>query len=235
MQILGGAARPHEETAPAFAHHAAPSCRCWRARARPCGVIAGSLYGRTVAGADLLRPVLRRRGPGPGRQAAARRPPRGARRLPASTARCDRRPDASSPAGCWCSAPATPDHAGGAEPARLLLIGGEPMDGPRHLWWNFVSSRKERIEQAKADWQQGGSSAVPGETRVHPSPRLSNAAPLRRRAAFAKRSAMLHINDLTYRIEGRAPLRQGDRRASRRRTRSASSAATARARRRCSG
>ena len=39
--------------------------------------------------------------------------------------------------------------------ARLLLIGGEPMDGPRHLWWNFVSSRRERIEQAKADWAAG--------------------------------------------------------------------------------
>ena len=36
------------------------------------------------------------------------------------------------------------------EPARLMLLGGEPMDGPRHIWWNFVSSSKERIEQAKA-------------------------------------------------------------------------------------
>ena len=33
--------------------------------------------------------------------------------------------------------------------ARVLLFGGEPLDGPRHLWWNFVSSSKERIEQAK--------------------------------------------------------------------------------------
>ena len=39
--------------------------------------------------------------------------------------------------------------------ARLLLLGGEPLDGPRHIWWNFVSSRKERIEQAKEDWKQG--------------------------------------------------------------------------------
>ncbi|MBL8689316.1 MAG: pirin family protein [Rhodospirillaceae bacterium] len=40
------------------------------------------------------------------------------------------------------------------EPSRLMLLGGEPL-GPRHIWWNFVSSRKERIEQAKADWQAG--------------------------------------------------------------------------------
>jgi len=39
--------------------------------------------------------------------------------------------------------------------ARLLLLGGETMDGPRHVWWNFVSSSKERIEQAKADWKAG--------------------------------------------------------------------------------
>lgn len=40
------------------------------------------------------------------------------------------------------------------EPSRLMLLGGEPL-GARHIWWNFVSSRKERIEQAKADWQAG--------------------------------------------------------------------------------
>jgi len=40
------------------------------------------------------------------------------------------------------------------EPSTVMLLGGEPV-GERHIWWNFVSSRKERIEQAKADWQSG--------------------------------------------------------------------------------
>lgn len=40
------------------------------------------------------------------------------------------------------------------EPSTVMLLGGEPV-GPRHIWWNFVSSRKERIEQAKADWKAG--------------------------------------------------------------------------------
>jgi redox-sensitive bicupin YhaK (pirin superfamily) len=40
------------------------------------------------------------------------------------------------------------------EKTTLMLLGGEPL-GERFIWWNFVSSRKERIEQAKADWQQG--------------------------------------------------------------------------------
>jgi redox-sensitive bicupin YhaK (pirin superfamily) len=40
------------------------------------------------------------------------------------------------------------------EPSTLMLLGGEPL-GERFIWWNFVSSRKERIEQAKADWKEG--------------------------------------------------------------------------------
>ena len=45
----------------------------------------------------------------------------------------------------------------------LIIVGGEPMDGPRHIWWNFVSSRKERIEQAKAEWKAGHFGRVPGD------------------------------------------------------------------------
>jgi redox-sensitive bicupin YhaK (pirin superfamily) len=56
------------------------------------------------------------------------------------------------------------------EPARLLLFGGAPLDGPRHMWWNFVSSRRERIEQAKADWKSGRFPPIPGETEFIPLP-----------------------------------------------------------------
>ncbi len=54
--------------------------------------------------------------------------------------------------------------------ARLMLIGGEPMDGPRHIWWNFVSSSKDRIDAAKADWKAARFPAVPGETEFIPLP-----------------------------------------------------------------
>lgn len=57
-----------------------------------------------------------------------------------------------------------------AEPARILLLGGEPLDAPRHMWWNFVSSSTERIEQAKADWQSGRFNPVAGETEFIPLP-----------------------------------------------------------------
>ena len=49
------------------------------------------------------------------------------------------------------------------EVTRLVLIGGETMDGPRHIWWNFVSSRPDRIEQAKEDWKAGRFVTVPGD------------------------------------------------------------------------
>ena len=54
--------------------------------------------------------------------------------------------------------------------ARMMLLGGAGIDGPRYIWWNFVSSSKERIEQAKADWKQGRFKPVPGETEFIPLP-----------------------------------------------------------------
>src|SRR5215472_4287707 len=54
--------------------------------------------------------------------------------------------------------------------ARLLLLGGEPLDGVRHIWWNFVSSSQPRIEQARADWKAGRFPGVPGETEFIPLP-----------------------------------------------------------------
>jgi redox-sensitive bicupin YhaK (pirin superfamily) len=47
--------------------------------------------------------------------------------------------------------------------SRVLLLGGEPLDGERHLWWNFVSSSRDRIEAAKADWTAGRFGVVPGD------------------------------------------------------------------------
>jgi redox-sensitive bicupin YhaK (pirin superfamily) len=54
--------------------------------------------------------------------------------------------------------------------ARYVVIGGEPVDGQRHIWWNFVSSRKERIEQAKSDWVAGRMGSISGETEWIPLP-----------------------------------------------------------------
>jgi redox-sensitive bicupin YhaK (pirin superfamily) len=47
--------------------------------------------------------------------------------------------------------------------ARAVLLGGAPPDGPRHMWWNFVSSSPEKIEQAKRDWHLGRFAPIPGD------------------------------------------------------------------------
>jgi len=56
--------------------------------------------------------------------------------------------------------------------ARLMLLGGESADAPRHIWWNFVSSSLERMEQARADWKGGRFAAVPEETEFIPLPEV---------------------------------------------------------------
>ena len=47
----------------------------------------------------------------------------------------------------------------------MMLLGGATMDGPRHIFWNFVSSSKERLEQAKEDWREGRFPKVPKDNK----------------------------------------------------------------------
>jgi redox-sensitive bicupin YhaK (pirin superfamily) len=49
--------------------------------------------------------------------------------------------------------------------ARVMLLGGAPLDGPRHVWWNFVSSSRDRIEKAKSDWKARRFSIIPDDDR----------------------------------------------------------------------
>ena len=55
-------------------------------------------------------------------------------------------------------------------PARAMLIGGQPYPESQTIWWNFVSTSKERVEEAKRDWSEGRFSSVPGETEFIPLP-----------------------------------------------------------------
>ena len=54
--------------------------------------------------------------------------------------------------------------------ARYVVIGGEPLDGHRTVWWNFVASSKEKIERAKADWREQRFGKIPGEHEWIPLP-----------------------------------------------------------------
>jgi hypothetical protein len=67
--------------------------------------------------------------------------------------------------------PGDPITVHATRPARLMFLGGAALEGPRYIWWNFVSSRRERIEQAKEEWKTGSFAPVPGdETEFIPLP-----------------------------------------------------------------
>jgi len=67
-----------------------------------------------------------------------------------------------------------PDGQGGVleadDAVRIVIIGGEPLDGPRYITWNFVSSRRERILEAGDAWAAQRMGQVPGETEFIPLP-----------------------------------------------------------------
>ena len=138
-----------------------PRTRC-RARGRGQGVrlILGT-RGATAPVQDVCRPSTPMRCFAPG--ARCRSPDtrtagsmllgaRGDRRAGAT-----RRADADLPAGRPTAVTA------GARGARPMLLGGAPLGGPRYIWWNFVASSKERIDQAKEDWAQRRFDIVPGD------------------------------------------------------------------------
>jgi len=62
-------------------------------------------------------------------------------------------------------------------PVRAMLVGGAPLDGERFIWWNFVSSSRERVEAAKAQWREQRFGQVPGETEFIPLPDTPPSAP----------------------------------------------------------
>jgi redox-sensitive bicupin YhaK (pirin superfamily) len=62
-------------------------------------------------------------------------------------------------------------HVAATNAARFVVIGGAALDGHRFMWWNFVSSSKERLIQAAQDWEQQRYTMVTGETEFIPSPK----------------------------------------------------------------
>jgi redox-sensitive bicupin YhaK (pirin superfamily) len=68
--------------------------------------------------------------------------------------------------------PGVPMTLRSASGARVMLLGGEAFRTPRHVWWNFVSSSRDRINEAKRDWKNGRFPAVPDESEFIPLPEV---------------------------------------------------------------
>lgn len=154
----------HEDTAPAFVHHPRAELPAWRIEGGSLRLIAGEAYGRAAptktfspmfyahadleAGAELPAP------PADGKTERAFYVADGAAEIDGclvgtgTMAVLDARADAPLKARDAC---------------RVMLLGGAPLAEKRYIWWNFVSSSKARIEQAKRDWKSGAFGTVPGD------------------------------------------------------------------------
>jgi redox-sensitive bicupin YhaK (pirin superfamily) len=161
--------REHEEAAPAFEHHPAATLPEMQRPGVRMRLIAGAAYGER-APASVFSPMF---------YLAAELEAGAELALPEEHAQraayvVDGEIEA---AGARCAVGRMPvfDGEGPATvhalmPARVMLLGGAPLDGPRHIWWNFVSSSLERIERAKADWREQRFAAVPGDDERMPLP-----------------------------------------------------------------
>jgi redox-sensitive bicupin YhaK (pirin superfamily) len=166
--------RRHEETAPAFAHHGAGDLPVVEGEGKRVRLIAGSLYGARSPVETLSEMFYADATVAPGARlnVPAEFEERAAYVVEGAVA--VEGDDATFGAGQLLVLRPGAEvtlAAGDAAPARVMLLGGEPSDGRRHIWWNFVSSSEERIEQAKEDWRAGRFAPVPDETEIIPLPR----------------------------------------------------------------
>jgi redox-sensitive bicupin YhaK (pirin superfamily) len=152
----------HEETEPEFHHHPAETLPGLEIAGAEVRVLAGSAYGQTspvktsapLFYADVVMPA------GSELPLLGEHTERAAYMIEGSVTCGDVKAEARRmllfATGAKAMLRATTD-------ARIALLGGAPLDGERHIWWNFVSSSKARIEQAKRDWKEGRFPKVPGD------------------------------------------------------------------------
>ena len=162
--------KSHEETAPSFEHVPAARLPAWQEDGAALRLVVGTYAGRT-APTTHFSPIfyVAAEVPAAGRLAVATDPVERAIYVAEGTlAVGDRVLGVGDLAVLATGAPAS--GIAGESGAKLMLLGGAPLDGPRHMWWNFVSSDKARIDKAKADWKEGRFARVPGDDEFIPLP-----------------------------------------------------------------
>ena len=169
LQLWVALPRAHEETAPAFVHHPAATLPEIALDGVKLRVLAGRAYG-AASPVQTLSPLfyVEAKMPEGTSLPVPHEPIERAAFVVEGEIECD---------GEAIFAPRMIVFARGSQAtlsarsdAHVMLLGGDPLDGERHLWWNFVSSSPERIEQAKRDWAEGRFARVPGESEFIPLP-----------------------------------------------------------------
>lgn len=169
IQIWIALPKRHEETDPDFTHYASASLPLIDGEGKTIRIIAGSLFGKEspvktfsrLFYADALCQ------PGASLSLSNEHEERAIYLLEGNVEIAGQR---FAPGRLLVFSPGDHVTLEAVSPARVLLFGGELLDGPRHLWWNFVSSSPARIEQAKADWKAGRFAQVPGDLEFIPLP-----------------------------------------------------------------
>ncbi|WP_293861688.1 pirin family protein [uncultured Alsobacter sp.] len=159
----------HEETDPGFAHLSAADLPTLSAEGKQVRLIAGSLWGETSPVRTFSEMVYA----DAALQAGAKLPiaaEHQERAIYVAQGSIAVGGEVHEPARLLVLNPGEPVTVTAVTDCRIMIFGGEPMDGPRYVWWNFVSRSKDRIEQAKADWRAGRFEVVPGESEFIPLP-----------------------------------------------------------------
>jgi redox-sensitive bicupin YhaK (pirin superfamily) len=169
IQIWVALPKPHEETAPDFNHYAASSLPRLEGDGKSVRVIAGSIFGKTspVKAFSPLFYADAAVNPGASLVLSDEHDERAIYLLEGKLEIAGQFFEAGQ---LLVFSPGDEVVIEAVSAARLLLLGGDPLDGPRHVWWNFVSSSRERIEAAKADWKASRFPAVPGDNEFIPLP-----------------------------------------------------------------
>jgi redox-sensitive bicupin YhaK (pirin superfamily) len=162
IQVWVALPREAEEIAPEFHHHPAAELPVIEREGIHLTVIAGDAYGRRSP-VKVFAPMFliqARMAAGSSLPMPVEHEERGVFVVAGDVALDD---VALGPAGMAVQFGGDPPLLSAKSDATVMLFGGAPLDGERHLWWNFVSSSKERIEQAKADWAGRRFPAIPGD------------------------------------------------------------------------
>jgi len=169
IQIWVALPKQHEETDPDFTHYAAESLPQIEGEGKTVRVIAGSLFGKTSPVKTFSKLFYGDTVCQPGASLwVSNEHEERAIYLLEGNVEIAGQPFEPGRLLVFSSGDEVAVRAISA--ARMLLFGGELLDGARHLWWNFVSSSRERIEQAKADWKAGRFAPVPCDAEFIPLP-----------------------------------------------------------------
>ena len=170
LQLWAALPREYEEVAPSFAHTPASAIPAIDVDGGHARVLIGTAFGQTSPVATFSETLYLDIRLDAGRELPLDDLPEEAA-LYAVSGAIAIDGEAVEPNMMACLEPGTKPVISSVDGARFVVIGGAPLDGPRFMFWNFVSSSKERIAQASSDWEQQRCAKVPGETEFIPLPK----------------------------------------------------------------